>query len=168
MTGTIAVTSAATQNQPVPVQEINCTSTSSANCVAAFDAAANAPATVVTLTATPSNGEVFAGWSGGGCTGNSTTCAVVMTQAQNVTATFNTAPAASCGVNCGDVNGVMNNGQPVVTIVDAELTAQEAIGVQVSGFITANALVDGGTTVDINDAFLIAEYAVRKITSFPF
>ena len=44
--------------------------------------------TTVTLTATPATGSTFAGWSGGGCTGTGT-CAVSMTQAQTVTATFN-------------------------------------------------------------------------------
>jgi len=76
--------------------------------------------------------------------------------------------ATSGPSNLGDVNGAVDgNGNPVVSIVDAEETAQEAIGVDVPGFITANALVDNGTSVDINDAYLIAEYAVKKITTFP-
>ena len=41
----------------------------------------------VTLTAVPSAGSVFSGWSGG-CTGTSTTCNVLMDVAKNVTATF--------------------------------------------------------------------------------
>lgn len=47
--------------------------------------------TVVTLTATPDGTSVFAGWSGGGCTGTATTCVVTMTADTTVTATF-TAP----------------------------------------------------------------------------
>jgi hypothetical protein len=48
--------------------------------------------TVVTLTATPAAGSVFAGWSGA-CAGTGT-CPVTMTQARAVTATFNvSAPA---------------------------------------------------------------------------
>ena len=42
----------------------------------------------VTLTATPASGSVFAGWSGGSCSGTQTTCTVTMGQAQSVTATF--------------------------------------------------------------------------------
>jgi photosystem II stability/assembly factor-like uncharacterized protein len=45
--------------------------------------------TIVTLTATPSSGSVFGGWSGA-CTGTST-CVVTMSQARSVTATFNLA-----------------------------------------------------------------------------
>jgi len=41
----------------------------------------------VTLTATPSTGSTFTGWSGGGCSGTGT-CTVSMTAAESVTATF--------------------------------------------------------------------------------
>jgi hypothetical protein len=44
--------------------------------------------TVVTLTAHPAPGSTFTGFSGGGCAGHATTCAVTMTQARAVTATF--------------------------------------------------------------------------------
>ena len=52
--------------------------------------------TTVVLTATPTTGtaataSVFAGWSGGGCTGTGT-CSVSMTGARSVTATFDRAP----------------------------------------------------------------------------
>ncbi|HYD39701.1 MAG TPA: cellulose binding domain-containing protein [Anaeromyxobacter sp.] len=43
--------------------------------------------TVVTLTATPSPGHVFGGWSGA-CAGSSSTCVVTMTQARMIAATF--------------------------------------------------------------------------------
>jgi hypothetical protein len=46
--------------------------------------------TTVTLTATPGNGFSFVGW-GGSCTGTGS-CAVSMTNAQNVTATFRNTP----------------------------------------------------------------------------
>ncbi len=45
--------------------------------------------TIVTLTATAVPGSVFAGWSGGGCSGTGT-CTVTMTTNVNVTATFTT------------------------------------------------------------------------------
>jgi len=43
--------------------------------------------TSVTLTATPNTGSVFAGWSGGGCTGTGP-CTVVMDGPKTITATF--------------------------------------------------------------------------------
>ena len=46
-----------------------------------------ATGTTVTLTATPSTGSTFAGWSGGGCSGTGT-CTVTLTAATAVTATF--------------------------------------------------------------------------------
>lgn len=57
---------------------INCGST----CLALFFGVQT-----VTLTAHPSSGSVFAGWSGA-CTGSSATCQVSMNHAQTVTATF--------------------------------------------------------------------------------
>ena len=57
--------------------EINCTST----CLGSYS-----PGTVVTLTATPSAGSTFLGWSGA-CSGTST-CVVTMNSAESVTATF--------------------------------------------------------------------------------
>ena len=56
----------------------------------------------VTLTATPASGSVFAGWSGGDCSGRGT-CTVELTADTTVTATFNQlppgvrAPTASIG-----------------------------------------------------------------------
>jgi len=77
---------------------------------------ANIPqGTVVTLTATPVAGNLFAGWSGD-CTGTGT-CQVTMSQARNVTATFTVVSrtltvtkagtgtgkvtSAPAGINCG-------------------------------------------------------------------
>ncbi|MBU4297805.1 MAG: matrixin family metalloprotease [Desulfobulbaceae bacterium] len=49
--------------------------------------------TYVTLTATPSSGSTFAGWTGA-CTNTSSTCTVTMSGVKSVTATFNLIPAA--------------------------------------------------------------------------
>jgi len=46
-----------------------------------------ASGTQVTLTATPTAGSIFMGWSGGGCSGTGT-CVVTMSAAQSVTANF--------------------------------------------------------------------------------
>jgi len=47
--------------------------------------------TSVTLTARPSTGSTFAGWSGEGCSGTGT-CTVIMNSNKSVTATFNSVP----------------------------------------------------------------------------
>ncbi|HEX2196514.1 MAG TPA: laminin B domain-containing protein [Actinomycetota bacterium] len=49
--------------------------------------------TEVTLLANPADGSTFEGW-GGACSGSTLTCQVTMTQARNVTATFDVAPPA--------------------------------------------------------------------------
>jgi phospholipase C len=59
---------------------INCEPSCSAN----FNAG-----TQVTLTATPAAKSYFAGWEGGGCGGNSSTCQLTLNTSQQVTATFN-------------------------------------------------------------------------------
>ena len=73
---------------------------------------------IVTLTATAPAGTVFAGWSGGGCSGTGT-CTTVMASNQTVVATFNTVPmftltvtksgtgngtvtSSPAGINCGN------------------------------------------------------------------
>ena len=83
---------------------INC----GATCSASYD-----DNTLVTLTATPTAGNVFSGW-GGACSGTATTCQVTMTQARSVTATFVTAytlttsvtgtgsiSSSPAGISCG-------------------------------------------------------------------
>src|SRR5262245_14411729 len=73
--------------------------------------------TTVTLTATPSAGSTFGGWSGSGCSGTAT-CVVVMSANRSVTATFNAVPStltvtkagtgagtvtsSPAGINCGN------------------------------------------------------------------
>ena len=75
-----------------------------ATCSKAFPAG-----TVVKLTATPSAGSVFAGWSGGYCAGTVPTCTVTMNGARKVTAAFNRSTAtyllrvAKAGTGAGTV-----------------------------------------------------------------
>jgi len=61
---------------------INCPT----NCSAPFDKG------TVTLTATADPGSTFTGWSGGGCSGTSSTCVVTLTADTTVTALVSTTP----------------------------------------------------------------------------
>jgi hypothetical protein len=61
--------------------------------------------TVVTLVATPASGSVFGGW-GGACSGNQSTCSVLVNDAMNVTATFLSQFTLSVGrSNPGTITG---------------------------------------------------------------
>lgn len=83
---------------------INCGS----SCSAKFSSG-----TVVTLSATPASGSVFAGWGGGGCSGTGT-CTVTMTANTTVTATFNSSGGGGGGTftltvtKTGDGTGVVS------------------------------------------------------------
>ena len=57
--------------------------------------------TQVTLTADPDDSSLFAGWSGGGCSGTGT-CVVTMTAAKTVTADFDAAQGPAPSANAGD------------------------------------------------------------------
>ncbi len=60
--------------------------------------------TQVTLTATPDAGSIFAGWSGGGCSGSGT-CVLTLNDNTTVTATFN---LDSCARNAQFVSQTIN------------------------------------------------------------
>ena len=75
---------------------INC----GATCSASFTASSS-----VTLTATPTSGSSFAGWSGGVCTGTGA-CVVAMNATQSVTASFTAAPPPQVGSLTLTVNGL--------------------------------------------------------------
>lgn len=83
-----------------------------AKCIAPFSVGAN-----VTLTATPSDGGTFIGWSGA-CSGNSLTCNVTMSSSREVTAKFQdtflltvnrtgsgTVLSTPSGISCGNICG---------------------------------------------------------------
>src|SRR5207245_74618 len=110
-----------------------------ATCSAAYDSG-----TVVTLTATPASGSTFSGWGGGGCSGTGT-CAVNMTAATAVTATFDrqrftltvnkagtgsgTVTSSPAGINCGATCSAAYDSGTVVT-----LTATPASGSTFTGW----------------------------------
>ncbi len=80
--------------------------------------------TIVTLSAAPSTGSVFAGWSGGGCTGTAA-CDVTMTAAATVTATFTlttpTLTVAKGGNGAGQVSSTPLG-------IDCGVDCSEAVG----------------------------------------
>ncbi|MFO0583411.1 MAG: hypothetical protein U0229_14160 [Anaeromyxobacter sp.] len=103
----------------------------------------------VTLTAAPAAGQIFAGWSGGACSGSALDCAVPMTQVRNVTATFvvpppqryalavtrsgqGTVTSAPAGIDCGTTCGASYDANTVVT-----LSANPAVGSVFKGWTGA-------------------------------
>ena len=64
--------------------------------------------TVVTLTAVPTTGSTFAGWSGGVCSGTGT-CQVTMSAARSVTATFDQCSGLACGIDGNLTWGTYNS-----------------------------------------------------------
>lgn len=135
---------------------INCGATCSANF---------AQGTTVTLTATPVSGSVFAGWSGGGCSGTGT-CTVTMNAAQSVTATFNTAPTSTfnltvnrtgtgsgtitsnpTGINCGATCAAVFNAGTSVT-----LSAAADSGATFAGWSGGGCSGTGTCTLTMNAA----------------
>jgi hypothetical protein len=99
---------------------------------------------VVTLTATPEDGSVFAGWSGGGCTGTDPCVVTLPAGATEVTATFLPATtltvvragpgggrvvSAPAGIDCGDTCS-----QPFGVGSRVTLTAVPDLGSTVAGF----------------------------------
>ena len=118
--------------------------------------------TVVTLTAAANAGSVFAGWSGGGCSGTGT-CVVTMSSAQSVTATFNTGGAnlsvtksgtglgtvtsAPAGINCGATCSASYVLGTVVT-----LTAAPTAGSTFAGWSGGGCAGTGTCVVTVNSA----------------
>jgi hypothetical protein len=130
--------------------------------------------TSVALTATPSTGSVFNGWSGA-CSGTGT-CTVAMTQAQAVTATFSiatytltvsragagsgTVTSSPAGIDCGvDCNEVYNYNTSVT------LTATPSVGSVFSGWSgacsgTGTCTVAMAQTQAVTATFAIATYTL--------
>jgi hypothetical protein len=94
--------------------------------------------TNVTLTATPTTGSAFVGWSGE-CSGTNSTCTVTMNTNKTATATFNivtiptvtTNAASNITVLGATLNGVVNNGG-VTTTVSFDLGPTVAYGTNIA------------------------------------
>jgi Divergent InlB B-repeat domain len=99
----------------------------------------------VTLTATPDSGATFTGW-GGACSGTSTTCAVVMSSAKSVTATFaggtstvqltvsvtGNGTVSGGGINCG--TGAFTCSASIALGSSVTLSATPASGAKFTGW----------------------------------
>ena len=136
-----------------------------ATCAASYNSG-----TGVTLTATPSAGSTFDGWSGGGCSGTGT-CTVTLTAATTVTATFNiqqvtltqftltvgkggtgtgTVTSAPVGIDCGATCTASYDSGTVVT-----LTATPTGGSTVIGWRGCDAVSGTTCTVTMNASRLV-------------
>jgi hypothetical protein len=107
--------------------------------------------TSVVLTATHLAGSTLGSWSGGGCSGNATTCTVTMSSDESVAATFTTIPT----------NTLTVSGSPSWSggAVDIALTCAAAAqgGCQTTGTLTTTETVRGGKPVGVS-----ANAAARK------
>jgi len=152
--------------------------TSSAGTACGIGCQSFLPGTVVTITAVPSAGSTFAGWTGGGCSGMGActltlNAATAVTGAFNVatpqtakltvngggngTGTFTTAPTgASCGAGC-----VSFNAGTVVTV-----SATPAAGSIFSGWSGSGCSGTGTCVVTMNsDASVTATFALGTSTT---
>jgi hypothetical protein len=129
---------------------------------------------LVTLTASPSAGSLFAGWSGGGCTGTGA-CAVTLTAATTVTATFQpimhpvtvtragtgagTVTSTPAGINCGaDCSESYAQGAMV------QLSAAASAGSTFAGFTGGGCSGTGPCTVTVAAATSIT----ATFTALPY
>ena len=145
---------------------ISCGST----CSASFNSG-----TSVTLTASVASGSVFAGWSGGGCSGTGT-CTVTMNAGTSVTATFNiqsfaltvsktgtgsgTVTSSPAGINCGSTCSAFFNTGTSVT-----LTATPSSGSVFAGWSGGGCSGIGTCSVTVNaNTSIVATFAVQQFT----
>ena len=138
---------------------------------------AYANGTAVTLTAAASTGSTFGGWSGGGCAGTGT-CAVSMTAAQAVTATFTTVQrtltvtkagtgsgtvtSAPGGISCGgDCSEGYANGTTVT------LTAAAGTGSTFGGWSGGGCTGTGTCTVSMTAAQAVTATFTQNVGNQP-
>jgi Divergent InlB B-repeat domain len=141
-----------------------------ATCTASYDTG-----TQVTLSAAAAAGSLFAGWSGGACTGT-TTCVVTVAAAVNVTATFTlntyalsitkagtgagTVISSPAGINCGTTCAATFNHGTAVT-----LTATPLAGSTFTGWSGAGCTGTGACSVTVTSATTVT--ATFAIVTYP-
>jgi hypothetical protein len=136
---------------------INCGST----CSSSFD-----QGTQVKLTASPSSGSTFAGWSGGGCSGTGT-CQVTLNSDTAITATFNALPketltvdkagggsgtvtSSPSGIDCGSSCSAAFDQGTEVTLI-----AMAAKGSKFAGWSGGGCSGTGNCTVTMSSAVTV-------------
>ena len=96
--------------------------------------------TSVTLTANPDEGSIFAGWSGGGCSGPDPSCVVVMDGPKTVTAQFANDVVVLAvrpdGPGFGSITGAIGGAPP---IIDCGADCQETVPRNSTVTLTPNA-----------------------------
>jgi hypothetical protein len=92
--------------------------------------------TVVNVSEIPGTGSVFAGWSGGGCSGTGSTCNVTLTASMTVTATFNKPTYALTVTEAGSGTGTVAS-SPAGISCPATCSANYATGTTVTLTATA-------------------------------
>jgi hypothetical protein len=136
------------------------------NCATTCTASFLSGSTVM-LTASPTEGSTFGGWSGGGCSGTGS-CIVVMTGNQAVTATFNPPPGPAiltvtktgtgmgtvtstpAGINCGPTCSASFVGGSTVTLTATTINGSTFVGWSgggCSGTGTCATVMSGNQTV---------------------
>jgi alpha-tubulin suppressor-like RCC1 family protein len=121
----------------------------------------------VTLIATPTGGSTFAGWSGA-CTTSSEPCAVTMTAAQNVTATFTAPPPAYLLIVtlAGAGNGIVTS-NPVGIECGATCNAQFSGSVTLTASPVSGSVFGGwsGACSNLSGPCTISMTAAKTVTA---
>jgi hypothetical protein len=172
LTAVINVTGGATGTVASNVGTINCPGT----CANQYD-----HGTVVQLTATPTNGSTFAGWSGGGCSGTSNPCTVTLNADTTVTAAFtkvNTTPVPNNdpmvqfngwvdvqdGANYYRQSNVLNDKITFKTIAGTSVQWLTRIGPDGGN---AKVTIDGTVKETFNEYAASAAYTTRTYNGLP-
>jgi hypothetical protein len=113
-----------------------------------------APGTVVTLTATPAPGQLFAGWSGGGCSGTAMTCVITVNGNTTISADFAPQILTVTGVVSGTYGTVSPATQKVSYGASATVTYTPKSGYGIA------TLTDTGKLVPI-----VNPYVISSVTS---
>ena len=155
-TFTLTVAKAGTGSGTVTATGINC----GTDCTEIFSGSRQ-------LTAAAGAGSIFAGWSGGGCSGTAATCTVNLTANTTVTATFSTQPVqtftltvaksgtgsgtvTATGIACGaDCSEVLSSGssRQLTALADAGSTFSGWSGGGCSGTGSCTVTLSANTTV---------------------
>jgi uncharacterized repeat protein (TIGR02543 family) len=125
-----------------------------------------ATGTVVTLTATPASGSLFAGWSGASCSGTGT-CVVTMDAARSVTANFEPGALLTISKNGSGSGTVTSNPVGVDCGLDCEETYNYSTIVTLTAIPAAGSIFSGwsGAGCSGTGTCVITMDAARSVTA---